>query len=263
MAKYAKNVSGAAKSWVGQEIANNAYYLIDPSEASRWAYNSLVIADIGSGDLIIAKSNSGSDDISDVATAIDWLRDEAYPKDTDGAPLTRTKITQTGWHYQCHSIEFTTSKLNSGYNKDSSGAGLGFLTVKYFDSNGTELTAGTQAELDSSCVMTRIDWEPTYDIEVIGGVLYQPTAPSSDVRLWVTAIPDLTVAQGGSVPFCQGGLNLKYMGTGEIYDIDGKTPKLLPYSATYHTNKFRIICRHDAGVQTAAMLVFKVFRQNV
>lgn len=182
------------------------------------------------------------------------------PVDTDGAPLVRTKITQSGWHFQLQAVEFTTAKLNSVYNADDEESDLGFATVKFYDDQDDELEDPTQIELTTNCVKTVIDWEADHDIEVIGGFFEQALNPATDVRMWITAIPDLTVAQGGSIPFVQGGLNLKYL-SGKI-DIDGKTPKLMPYNATYHTNKFRITLRHGAGVQHSAMVLFKLFRLN-
>lgn len=183
------------------------------------------------------------------------------PVDADGAQLSRGKITKSGWHFQCHSVEFTTSLLSSVYNSDKTETDLGFTSIKYYNSSDVELVAGTQAELDSNCVKTVITLELDQDIEVIGGVIYQGTEPSSDVRLWVTAIPDLP-APNGSVPFCQGGANLKHMGTGAVYDIDGKTPKMLPYDNTYHTNKFEITLIHPTGHQHNMMMIMKLFREN-
>lgn len=182
-------------------------------------------------------------------------------RDTEGAALSRVKITKTGWHFQLHGIEFITSKLNSLFNEDVDGNDLGFTSIKYYDNTDTELVAGTQLELDNNCVKTVVDWEVSQDIEVIGGLLEQSTTPSTDVRMWVIAIPDLTVEQGGSIPFAQGGINLRYMAN--AIDIDGKTPKLLPYDATYHTNKFRMIVKHDVGIQCPVHMLFKLFRENV
>ena len=179
--------------------------------------------------------------------------------DSNGISLARTKITKSGWHYQIHGTEFTSAKLNSIYNKDEDGNDLGFTTIKYYDVNDVELVAGTQAELDTDCVKTVFTWEPDQDIDVIGGVLEQPTPTTNDVRLWVTAIPDLP-APNGSVPFTTGGINLKYI-SGNI-DIDGKTAKTLPYNATYHTNKFRITVRHDAGDKYPVHMLFKIYLQN-
>jgi len=259
--KYIKNDTGSNQTWVGQLITPSSYYLIQGVEEISWITNSVLLTAIGAGEAVVATAN-GSGDITDVNLAINYLKDiSSAPVDVDGAPLQRTKITKTGWHFQLHGLEFCTSGLASGFNEDVDGNDLGFTSLKFYNSSDVELVAGTQAELDANCVKTVYDIEIGQDIEVIGGLIEQPALPTTDVRMWVLAIPDLTVAQGGSVPFTQGGINLRYI-SGNL-DLDGKTPKLLPYSATYHTNKFRIIVKHNAGVIHPIHMLFKLFRENV
>lgn len=84
MAKWVKNSSGASKTWVGQLIADEAYYQLEAAEESKWANNSTVLTDIGSGDLVVAKDDSESTDFSDVAEAINYLKD-ALPQDMRAA----------------------------------------------------------------------------------------------------------------------------------------------------------------------------------
>lgn len=264
MAKWIKNTDTIDHTYAGQLIPYGTYYEIQPVEEHLWANDSTLLTDIGSGNATVAKDDSGSNDITDVATAINYLKDISNgPVDVDGAPLTRTKVTKTGWHYQCNAVEWTSAKLSSMYNKNKAESDLGYTNIKYYDNTDTELVAGTQAELDSDCVKTVLTWEPPQDIELIGGTMYQSSAPINDVRLWVTAIPDLPVASGGSVPFCTGGINLKYMGSGAIYTVDGKVPKMMPYSATYHTNKLEITIIHPAGEKHSIMMVFQLFRENI
>ena len=207
----------------------------------------------------VDKDPSDLTDLNDWETNYKPHANSSYT-DSNGIPLQRAKITRTGWHYQAHSIEITTSKLSGFYNSNESGTDLGYTSVKYYNGT-TELTANTQAELDSSCNKTVIFWEPSHDVEVLGGVIFQASTPANDTRLWITAVPDLPANLGGSVPFAQGGLNLKYMGTGQVFDIDGRTPKLLPYNATYHTNKFKLTLTHNTGTQHSLMFVAKVFRE--
>ena len=259
--KWIKNTSGSTSTYLGQQITNGSYYQIQGIEEQAWMNDSALLTDIGSGDATVAKDDSGNNDIVDVSTAINYLKDTVALVDSDGAPLTRNKITKSGWHFQLHSVEFSTSTLNSLYNKDKDDSDLGFTTIKYYDDQDAEITSPTQGVLDNDCVKTVVTWEADHNIEIIGGLLEQSSQPSTDVRMWITAIPDLTVAQGGSVPFIQGGLNLRNI-SGRI-DLDGKTPKELPYNVTYHTNKFMITLRHDAGVKCPITILFKIFRLNV
>jgi hypothetical protein len=76
MAKYVKNNSGVNKTWVGQLVLDDQYYELQPIEIPLWANNSQLLIDIANGDAIVAKDNSGSSDITDVASAISFLKDE-------------------------------------------------------------------------------------------------------------------------------------------------------------------------------------------
>lgn len=255
-----KNDSGSIVIWAGKEFAIDEEYVI-PTDGNRvkWQNNSTLLIAIAASDALIG---DGTSYLSDVNESLEWLKGNVViPADTDGVPLSRTKITQSGWHFQAHTFEFCTATLSSTHSKDIDDSDLGFLSIKYYDASDVELVAGTQAELDSDCVKTVVDWEADFNYEIIGGTLYQSTMPTTDVRLWIQAVPDLTHAQGGSIPFVEGGLNLKHMGTGSVMDLDGKTPKLMSYNATYHTNKFRFVIRHNTGINHELMVVFKIFEE--
>ena len=265
MAKYIKNNSGVTKTWVGQQLANQEYYLIQQAELVQWANNSTLLSDIGNGNAVVAKSNDGTQNIVDVATAINYLKDEDLtPRDSDGSPLSRTKITTTGWHYQLHGLEFETSVKDSNYAKKADGTNFGFTVMKFYkDVSGTEteITGDdlNQTFLDANCVKTIIDWEPTHDVEIVGGFLKQSSIPSTDVRMWVVGVPDVPEAYGGSKLFASN-INLKYVGLEDGVKVDGRAPKYLTYSATNHTNKIRLILRHGAGVKHKLSMIFEIFK---
>lgn len=188
----------------------------------------------------------------------------SIPKDSDGSPLQRIKITTSGWHYQLHGLEFETSKLNSLYSKKVDNTNYSFGNLKFYESiDGieTEITGDNlnQSYLDSSCIKTIMDWEPTYDLEIIGGMLKMNTSPNEDLRMWVVGVPDVPEAYGGSKSFAVN-VNLKYVGIEEGVKVDGRAPKYLTYNATYHTNRIRMIFRHSAGFKHNLMMVFEIFK---
>ena len=255
------NDSGSESSYEGQDIADQAYYQVSATDRLDWSNNSSLLTDIGSGDAIVATNNTSGNHITDVSDAINYLKNgPSIPTDSEGFPVNKRKITKTGWHLQDHCLEFETSKLNSLYNKDRTEIDLAFTTIKYYDNTDTELTAGTQTELDNNCVKTVITWEPAFDYEILGATFFQSTVPTGNVRVWVTAVPDLTPAQGGSISFVQGGLNLKRLGNSGELKIDGKVPKLMSYNATYHTNKFEILVKHDTGIKHPIFLVVDLYK---
>lgn len=91
MSKWIKNTSGTTKIWAGQAVANGDYYNLEAAEEARWANDSNVLADIGSGDLTVARANDGANDISDVSLAVNFLKDIPAAVDADGVPLSRQR----------------------------------------------------------------------------------------------------------------------------------------------------------------------------
>jgi hypothetical protein len=71
MIKKIKNNTGSPKIWQGQEVLAGEYYEIQPLEESRWANDSQLLIDIGNA---VALVNNGTDDITDIATAINYLK---------------------------------------------------------------------------------------------------------------------------------------------------------------------------------------------
>jgi hypothetical protein len=87
MAKWIKNNSGINKTYEGQLITNQSYYEIQSNEELSWANNSTLLTDIGSGDAVVAKDDSGTTDITDVAEAINHLKDENPLKIDKNTPV--------------------------------------------------------------------------------------------------------------------------------------------------------------------------------
>ena len=54
--------------------------------------------------------------------------------------------------------------------------------------------------------------------------------------------------------------NLKYIGVEEGVKVDGRAPKYMTYSATYHTTKLRLIFRHSAGFKHKMHMIFELFK---
>lgn len=258
MTIYIKNTSGSTGTWCGQEITNTSYYQIQPAELINWQNNSTVLTDIGSGDLTVAEDNSGSTDITDVATGINYLKGvDTSPKDADGSKIYRPKAAKAGWTYHLTAPEFETSVLNSLYHKDADGNNLGQATVKYYNSSDVELT--TQGDCDTSCVKTVLDFEPSFDYEIIGGTIKSLNAITNDYRIWVVAVPDLTAAQGGSKVMVEN-VNLKFVDPNNGVEADGRASKYMTYDATYHTNKLRLTVKHPAGGKEKLMIAFELYK---
>ena len=74
MDKWIKNTTASTKTWVGQEVSAGAYHNIEAIKELAWANDSTLLSDIGSGEAVVAKSDSGSDDITDVNDGINYLK---------------------------------------------------------------------------------------------------------------------------------------------------------------------------------------------
>ena len=77
MIKNIKNSDAVDHIWVGQTVLAGDSYTIQPTEEVLWANDSTVLVDIANG---IAVVNDGSVDITNVNTAIVYLKD-GMPKD--------------------------------------------------------------------------------------------------------------------------------------------------------------------------------------
>lgn len=68
------NNSGSNSTYEGQLIADQSYYQIEDLDKPRWAANSTLLTDIGSGDAVISRNNAAADHIADVNLAINYLK---------------------------------------------------------------------------------------------------------------------------------------------------------------------------------------------
>lgn len=177
--------------------------------------------------------------------------------DGDNASLIRNKMAPKGWNYHVRGMEFETSKLNSLENNDATGTDMGGVTQKFYDVNDVELT--TQGSIDTDCVKSQVDYEPIYDYEILGGWLSMPTTTTENIRIYAIGAPDIPANLGGSKSMiCN--LNARYMKENDRLRIDGRTSKRMPYDATYHTGKLRLIFKHAAGIKCEFELVLEQYR---
>lgn len=178
--------------------------------------------------------------------------------DSDGAPMSRVKVAPSGWNYHKRGVEFVTSTLGSVINNDVAGTALTDAVMKLYAADGTLIT--DQGIASTDCVKTQLDLEPPYDVYVAGGQIKFYSTLNNDLRLFLLGVPDVPAIYGGSKPFIQN-INLRYMALNGGVDADGRAAKWLQYSATYHTNKLRIIMKHDAGFAFPIMLITDMYRQ--
>ncbi len=185
-----------------------------------------------------------------------------WQSDSDGAQIVRMKAAKRGWAYAAIPIEFKTAEIGSLYSKLADGTNRPGITLKFLDANDNEITQEGLLEINESTIIkTVIDFEPTYDYEVIGGQLRieQDITSAQDCRLWIIAVPDVPAEAGGSKEMT-GGINLRFLAPQNSFEVDGRVSKFLQYSPVYHTNKLRFMFKHTAGLKVWIHLTLELYR---
>jgi len=265
MSKIVKNTTQnpISISDVGITVPASNQYVIPTTDYLLWAASDDIVSPVGSGDIVI---NDGSYDLS-ISDGIDLIKG-MYQKtsvDPDGDFIIRPKAAKKGWTFCLIPIEIETSKIDKFgtgahiHCKNFDGSDMSGISIKFYDSNDTELTSPTQATLDASCVKTVIDFEPAWDYEIIGGTIQQLTQPASPVRVWVVGVPDISYENGGSKVMVSG-INLQYIDPTDKIEADGRVSKYMTYNATYHTNKLRFIFKHNTGYNHPLLINLQIYK---
>ena len=175
--------------------------------------------------------------------------------DVDGTPNLRMKAAKKGWVYALIPMEATTSTVGGVDSKLVDGTDRAGISIKIYDSDDAEITDPAN---EGNAVKTVLSFEPTYDYEIIGGQLQQIEKPTTDIHVWIIAVPDVPAAYGGSKEMI-GGVDLKFIDPTDKLQADGRVSKLMSYSATYHTNKLHAVLKHGAGVKHSFMMCIELF----
>ncbi len=198
------------------------------------------------------------------------------PIDSDGSRIQRSKTTKSGWHYEPRSLDFITAKASSLYNRKhdgntiDTGTDYGDAAMFFFDASGNALVKGALSDseyqdlLTANCVRTHIDWQPQYEMEIIGATvsLLNPPTGTERAYIWVIVAPEVPANLGGQVPFMSGGWNGRFFastGSGTTF-LDGRGIKYFAYDPVYNSNKFRVVVKHELGAQIEMQFVAEHFK---
>ena len=254
---YIKNTSQIDKIWVGMTVIPSQYYNIEEYEVSKWANDSQVLSDIGSGIAIVAKSNDGTQDIVNVSSAINYLKGFNYEVDVDGRQITRSAATNKGWSYQAFFFEIETSS-GTYYNHSQNGQDLNEIVVTRYDVNNQI----TNVTLDT--VKTVVTLKRPFDFEIVSGSISQKSRPTSPIRLWVTAglyNEASNYSEISVIKFVEGGMNLEYFDSAET---DGRASKYVKHTtagAPFPTNRFQYTIKHTAGELHKIQIRMDLYKQ--
>lgn len=248
-------------------FTNDQEYDIQNIELNAWRSSDLVIEDLVSGMLLIGDGTSyklpGAEAVNFLIGQTVSLSSTLIDQDTGGL-TSSPKYAPTGWYQKIHEIEFESSKLNSIHDKNWLLTDFGYGSLKFYDSMGSELT--TQQDIDASCVRTDLEWMPTHDYMIKGGVVAQLEIPTEDFYVWVQAVVLPLQLGGPQATFCDGGLNMKFVAVRDRIGIDGVAGTVLKYNHPQlgdgaGTNKIRFVTRHGVGVKHRIQVVLNIFSE--
>lgn len=199
----------------------------------------------------------------------------SQPIDSDGSLISRNKTTRTGWHFEPRSIDFTAGVAGSLYNRKhdgntiDTGTDYGDASISFFDASGVAITQNGetleqwQTRLNANCVRTQIDWQPTYDMDLIGTHVGILNAPDGIKRAysWIIIAPDIPEFLAGSVPFLSGGWNLRHFKNSPSTFLDGRGVYTMLHDPDYNSNKIRVIIKHELNSNIELQFVAEHFKQ--
>lgn len=203
-------------------------------------------------------------------TEIKIVDDITTPRDPDGSPIYKYKVTQTGWSLSGRCVSWKAGKYNSLENKTDLGDDIGDASLKFYSAAGTQLSfqqAGYETEtveefqlrLDQNCVKTIMDFEPFTDYDILGASLFVTNPNNSVGMLWATAAPHIPFNMGGSKPMLTGGLDLSFFGDKTKFVLDGRGVKRMTYNAVDHRSKIRCTLKHGLGATLGLQILFDTF----
>jgi len=116
MSKYVKNTHATdTQNWTGQDVDAGEYFEIEDHKIARWQNNSQFLIDLANGLAVMAKSDSGTADITDIVAANNFLMDNAVNE-----VIIQEEDTKTGGHFQESSYSITVGSGDSTKELDVS-----------------------------------------------------------------------------------------------------------------------------------------------
>lgn len=266
-----KNLQQTADVYCGQEIQPGEYYQLVEQEFIAFANDQKVQNHLSSDPAKIL-INNGIDDLN-YLLGKEHLEGNS-PKDANGAPVFRRIVTKLNWYYSPHSLDWTTSKYKSLYNRKHDGNGIDDGTdpgdgwLQFYDANGDELIKGQnetdeeyQARLDTDCIKTVGSFEKRESYDIQGAVLYMQDVPVDRAYLWCVFAPDIPYEYGGSKPFMGRGMNLQMMAAKVPHPFDAISASTINYEPIYHSGKISCIVKHAAGAKIGLQIVFVAYEE--
>lgn len=153
---FVKNNDSQTHIWNGQTITAGSYYELEQSEISRWRNNTDFLTDLANSVALMAKDDSGNNDITDYASGLAYLNQE---KDLTiiGIPSGsfETKIYKLVSSYGSDSLDYTPANQEKIVIYEIGGSAAVSTDVKVeviWDADGTpDVLFATHGAVTKSC----------------------------------------------------------------------------------------------------------------
>jgi hypothetical protein len=254
------------------DIDSSKLYLLRLSDEIK---NSSITAQLqridttGNDISIVFSTSLTSNELDELTALVKNHSGEPYPPedtppvleiDDEGRQTVRKATARKGWHYSAITAEVKTSTTDT-YNKDYDGNDLGWVVVKLYDDQNSEITDPANY---GNAVKTEVTITPGHDFEVIEGDVYHHSRPTEDVRLWTLA--GITALGAAGTKVFVNGLNLRFMSPDDHIESDGRSSKFMnqytdiPGIGILPSNQFQFILKHPAGYEHEVMILLETYK---
>jgi hypothetical protein len=205
---------------------------------------------------------------------VDTVEVKQTDGDTGGLAMS-PKYAPTGWYQQLFELEFETSKDASIHEKDWMNRDIGWASLKFYDQNDTLITDTSPENLSVNCYRTDLEWMPSIDYMIKGGLLAQKNIPGEGLYIWVQGVIGPFGPAGEDIvgaTFAEGGINMDYVNTREKVGLEGVAgtilykdklksgDSLVDVPEGLGSNKIRFVVRHSAGKNHKIQCIMDIFR---
>lgn len=201
---------------------------------------------------VLIETEVSKSDATSLAEFNSLLRSKSNSKEADRVRIVTCKI---GRKLNSRFISFSTANPATFDNTDSNGVDFGDVTYWLRNAAGALTTDPAQA------VATVVDFMPSYDYEIAGGLIFIPSVLSGDEDDW-------EIHAVGAPDFAIYGLHVNFVANNRIKWLKGQ---YLPVDASLNpaeitgaqsplARKIRFIMLHPAGAEAEFQINIKVFK---
>jgi len=272
---YVKQVTYESRTYYNKVFDLNEEYLIPDSDRIGFMSNLALLSDVVSGAALIG---NGTEYFDDIGFQLDWLRNrDINARDDENHLEIKQVMAKDTYHYEPRSLDFTTAKYNSLYNRKHDGncipdgTDYGDAFMYFYNVSGVAMERDDydsdedfQLALSNSvsgCCKTVVKFIPDYDYSIKSGVLMLAEEWDYDGYVWCLLAPDIPEAWGGQAPFLAGGYNMRFFPARSYIRMDGQTTFHILQDLVYYSHVIGLVVKHDPGDQKGIQMIYEHYKE--